>query len=214
MYFLPGAAFFFGAKPAARSLVSSDTTAVAVTPAGTIGTTVDLTVINFDGSEAKLAAAFGYLDPATMGNAPAVAAVVPNQVSTLGGTAVQVNGSNFSANPLAFVGLTPLSGVTQVNPSRVDGAAPPGPVGPADVTVTNPDGQSATLTGAVQYVVPPPTVLTLTPSSGPGAGGTLVRVNGGGFQVGATVTFGAVPAVTVAVLSATDLDVTTPSGSR
>ncbi|MHB8873711.1 MAG: IPT/TIG domain-containing protein [Myxococcaceae bacterium] len=211
-YFLPGATFFFGQNPSARSAVASDTVAVAVTPAGTVGTTVDLTVINFDGADAKLVNAFGYLDPATLGSAPAVASVTPNQVSTLGGTAIQINGSNFAASPLAFVGLTPVSGATQVNPSRVDGAAPVGAVGPADVTVTNPDGQSATLTGAVQYVVPPPSVTTLTPSSGPGSGGTVVRLAGAGFQVGATVGFGAVSAPSVAVLSPTEIEVTTPAG--
>lgn len=211
-YFLPGATVLFGGALAQRSQVVDAETAVAVTPAGDVGASVDLTLLNFDGSRAVLPNAFGYVDPATLGSPPAIASVTPSQVSTLGGTALHVDGSNFNPNPLVFVGLSPATGVTQVNPNRIDGAAPAGPVGPADLTVTNTDGQSATLSGAVQYVVPPPSVATITPSSGPGGGGTAVRIVGNGFQQGAVVAFGAVNATNVNVLSATELELVAPPG--
>ena len=212
-YLLPQAQFLFGTVPAARGFVSADDTAVVVSPAGTIGQTVDLVAINFDGASASLPNAFGYMDPATLGAGPTVASVAPGQISILGGTPLQVNGANFQSQAQAFVGLSPVAGATQVNPSRIDGAAPPGPIGPADVTVTNPDGQSATLTGAVRYVVPPPTIATVTPNTGPGQGGTTVRINGSGFQVGASVGFGGTNAPSAVVLSPTDIDVVTPLGA-
>lgn len=212
-YLLPQAQFLFGDVPAARAAVSADDTAVVVSPAGTIGQVVDLTAINFDGASATLPSAFGYMDPALLGAAPTVASVAPGQISILGGTPLQVNGANFQSQAQAFVGLSPVAGATQVNPGRIDGAAPAGPVGPADVTVTNPDGQSATLTGAVRYVVPPPTIATVTPNSGPGQGGTTVRINGSGFQVGASVGFGGTNAPSAVVLSPTDIDVVTPQGN-
>lgn len=212
-YLLPQAQFLFGAVPASRGFVSADDTAVVVSPAGTIGQVVDLTAINFDGAAASLATAFGYMDPALLGVAPTIASVSPAQISILGGTAMQVNGANFQSQARAFVGLSPMTGTTQINPGRVDGAAPPGPVGPADVTITNPDGQSVTLTGAVRYVVPPPTISTLTPNTGPGQGGTTVRINGAGFQVGASVSFGGSNAPTATVLTPNDIDVVTPIGA-
>ncbi len=212
-YLLPQAQFLFGDVPATRAFVSSDDTAVVVSPAGTIGQVVDLTAINFDGTAAKLPSAFGYMDPALLGVAPTIASVAPGQISILGGTPLQINGANFQSQAQAFVGLAPVTGATQVNPGRVDGAAPPGPVGLTDVTLTNPDGQSATLTSAVRYVVPPPTITSLTPNTGPGSGGTTVRINGAGFQVGASVSFGGSSAPTATVLSPTDIDVVSPLGS-
>ena len=209
-YLLPQAQFLYGDVPAPRSFVSADDTAVTVSPAGTIGQVVDLLAINFDGTAARLASAFGYMDPALLGVGPTIASVAPGQVSILGGTSMQLNGANFQSQAQAFVGLAPVAGATQVNPGRIDGAAPPGPIGPADVTVTNPDGQTATLTAAVLYVVPPPTVATVTPNTGPGQGGTTVRINGSGFQVGASVSFGGSGAPTAIVLSPTDIDVVAP----
>lgn len=212
-YLLPGASLFFGDVPARRSQVVDAETAVTITPPGPAGASVDLTLINFDGGRAVLPNAFGYVDPATLGSPPAVASVAPSQVSTLGGTAIRVDGSNFSNNPLLFVGLSPATGVAQINPNRIEGAAPPGTVGPADLTVTNTDGQSATLSGALQYVVPPPSVSSITPSSGPGSGGTRVEIVGNGFQFGAVVSFGSVNASNVNVLSPTRLEATAPPGS-
>lgn len=212
-YLLPQATFLFGDVPAARSFVSTDDTAVVVSPGGAIGQVVDLTAINFDGTATTLANAFGYMDPALLGVAPTIASVAPGQISILGGTSMQINGANFQSQVQAFVGLSPMTGTTQVNPGRIDGAAPPGPVGLADVTVTNPDGQSAALTAAVRYVVPPPTIATLTPNTGPGQGGTTVRINGSGFQVGATVSFGGTNAPSAVVISPTDIDVVSPLGA-
>ncbi len=212
-YLLPQAQFLYGDVPAPRSFVSGDDTAVVVSPAGTIGQVVDLLAINFDGTATRLPTAFGYMDPALLGVGPTIASVAPGQVSILGGTPMQVNGANFQSQAQGFAGLSPIVGANQVNPSRIDGAAPPGPIGPADVTITNPDGQSATLTGAVIYVVPPPTIATITPNTGPGQGGTSVRINGAGFQVGAAVNFGGSSAPTAVVLSPTDIDVIAPVGA-
>ena len=212
-YLLPQALFLYGDVPAVRAFVSSDDTAVVVSPRGTIGVVADLLAINFDGTATTLASAFGYMDPALLGVGPTISSAAPNQISILGGTALQINGANFQSQVQAFVGLSPVAGATQVNPSRIDGAAPPGPIGPADVTVTNPDGQSATLTAAVTYVVPPPTINTITPNTGPGQGGTMVRINGAGFQVGASVSFGGTNAPTAVVLTPTDIDVTAPVGA-
>jgi hypothetical protein len=60
---------------------------------------------------------------------------------------------------------------------------------------------------------PAPTVTAVNPGAGPSGGGTLVTLTGTGFDTTTTVTFGAKPATNVAILSATEVQATSPSGS-
>jgi PKD repeat protein len=54
-------------------------------------------------------------------------------------------------------------------------------------------------------------VSTVTPSSGPTAGGSSIVISGGGFEAGASVTIGGVLATSVHVESATSITASTPS---
>ena len=58
------------------------------------------------------------------------------------------------------------------------------------VTVTLPGGESATSNGLAFLYVPAPTVTSVSPTSGPVAGGTDVTVTGTHFQPGAQVLVG------------------------
>ena len=81
------------------------------------------------------------------------------------------------------------------------------------VTVTTAGGTSAPVPGGYTYQAPP-TATSLSPSSGPTAGGTSVTITGTNFVAGATtVTIGGttIPAGSVTVNSATSLTVTTPA---
>src|SRR5215470_10309217 len=60
-------------------------------------------------------------------------------------------------------------------------------------------------------VTPAPTLSTVTPSSGPSAGGVDVTVTGTGFQAGCTVAVGGTAATKVVFNSSTQLVVTTPA---
>ena len=79
--------------------------------------------------------------------------------------------------------------------------------------VTNPDAQSATLNSAFTYVAPAPTVTSVSPTSGPTAGGTTITINGTNFVSGATVRVGGVAATGVTFLSATQVRANTPAGT-
>lgn len=57
------------------------------------------------------------------------------------------------------------------------------------------------------------TIASVSPSSGPAAGGTAVTIAGTGFTVGSTVTFGGTAATDVAVNSAEEITCTTPAGT-
>ena len=81
------------------------------------------------------------------------------------------------------------------------------------VTVTNPGGQSGSLTSGFTYVAAGPTVSSVSPANGPVAGGTSVTITGTSFASGATVTFGAAAATNVAVVNSTTITAVTPAGN-
>jgi len=56
-----------------------------------------------------------------------------------------------------------------------------------------------------------PTITSISPNSGPTTGGTSVTINGSGFQSGATVTFGGVPAQ-ITTVSGSAITAATPLG--
>lgn len=58
-----------------------------------------------------------------------------------------------------------------------------------------------------------PTISSVSPSSGPTAGGTDVTITGTNFAAGATVSFGNSAAANVQVLSSTDMTAMTPAGN-
>src|SRR4029077_4345287 len=60
------------------------------------------------------------------------------------------------------------------------------PAGTVNVTVTNPDAQSATLVNGYTYN-PAPTATSISPASGTTLGGTSVTITGTNFISGATV---------------------------
>jgi hypothetical protein len=71
-------------------------------------------------------------------------------------------------------------------------------------------GGSPTSPSTPTYV--PPTVTSISPTSGPNTGGTRVTITGTGFNTGASVIFGGLlPATNVAVVSTTSITATTPA---
>src|SRR5262249_18519258 len=84
--------------------------------------------------------------------------------------------------------------------------------GLVDVTVTNGNGESATLPSSFRYI-DPPVVQGAVPASGPTSGNTVVTLNGSNFQANAVVTINGVPATNVTLLDVFTLRVTTPAGN-
>jgi hypothetical protein len=112
-----------------------------------------------------------------------------------------VIGDNISANYVCAATPTSLPGSYPIVPGLVD---------PND-RQTN---YLVSLVNGALTVTPaaPPTVVTVSPNTGPTNGGTTVTILGTGFQDGATVNFGALPAATLNFISPTNLTaVTLPS---
>jgi IPT/TIG domain/Bacterial Ig domain len=202
--FVAGATVTFGGTVATNVVVVSGTQITATTPAGSAGA-VTVTVANSTGLSGSLAGGFTYLAPPTVGS------VSPNTGSTTGGTAVTITGTNFAAGATATFGGAAATNIAVVNSTTITATTPAGNAGTATVTVTV-GGQSGSLTNGFTYAVLP-TVTSVSPNNGPVAGETAVTITGTNFAAGATVTFGAVAASNVVVVSGTQITATTPANA-
>ena len=90
-----------------------------------------------------------------------------------------ITGTNFAAGATVTFGGTAATSVVVVNGTTITAATPPGSAGAVTVTVIV-SGQSGSLTNGFTYVVMP-TVSSVSPNSGPGAGGTAVTITGTNF---------------------------------
>jgi hypothetical protein len=210
---LTGAGFSAGAQVfvddvAADVLFVGGGTILAVTPAGAPGV-VTVRVENADGQQDALAGAFTYVVPPQP--PPVIFALVPSAGSTAGGESVTVLGAHFDAAATVTLGGT-LAAVSSSSDGALVVTAPAHAAGVVDVVVENGDGQAATAVNAYSYLAPvvlPPQVFSLTPTTGPTAGGTAVTVFGNRFS-SPTVTLDGV-AVALTAQSETALSFLTPA---
>ena len=129
---------------------------------------------------------------------------------TVGGQTVTITGTGFTPQTTVSFGANPATGVT-VDPTgtSLTAVTPAGPAGPATVTVANP-GSTATL----GYTYVEPAIATISPTSGPDYGGTMVTISGQGLGTTPGVTFGGVPATIVSASpDGTQVVVTSPPGT-
>ena len=127
--------------------------------------------------------------------APTIAAsggITPQTGGDIGGTAVAITGTNFSAG--ASVKFGNFSGVNcaVANSTTINCLTPAEGSGTVNVTVTNVDGQTATslasaMGGGFQFQPDNPSVGTIAPTTGPTNGATSLTISGGNFLSGATV---------------------------
>jgi len=183
----------------------SATSITAITPPGAAGTaTVTVTVF---GQSGNLTNGFTYLV------IPTVTSVAPNTGPTVGGTAVTITGTNFAAGATVTIGGKAATNVVVVSGASITATTPTGTAGAVTATVSNPGGQSGSLTGGFTYIIGVPTVTSVTPNTGSTAGGTAVTIAGTNFIAGATVTFGATAATSVVVVNSTSITAATPVGA-
>src|SRR5262249_37884452 len=128
---------------------------------------------------------------ASTGAGPTVASISPDRGVVTGGTSVSITGTNFLAGALVFFGSVRAQTVTVSSGTHIQAVTPPAAAGAGDVTVQNPDNQSAKLVAAFTYDPShggAPTISAISPNSGPP--GTQVIITGTNFESAATVTFG------------------------
>jgi hypothetical protein len=182
--FRPEAEVRIGAGRAADVEVVSSSFIRATTPPGFPGW-ADVTVTDGLGHFHAIKEGFFYIAP------PTITAITPDRGPTAGGTAVTITGADLKPGLTASIGGQPFVNLEYISEVELRAVTPPGDPGPADVSITNPDGQSGV--GIFLYI-PPPLALAVEPSIGPAGVSTAVEVRGQDFLPGAQVTFGGEPA--------------------
>jgi hypothetical protein len=84
---------------------------------------------------------------------PVISTITPATGPTNGGTATTITGSNFQVGARVVIGALPAGNVVVQDSATITANTPGLPVGPADVTVNNPGGGTATTIGGFTYVL-------------------------------------------------------------
>ncbi len=148
-------------------------------------------------------------DHFTYGSTPTVTAVSPAVARTAGGSTITITGTGFTGATQVSFGAS-LATPTVVNDTTITVVAPAHAAGTVNVLVSTPLGTSAD-TAADDFVyTDKPVVMSIDPTAGSTAGGTVVTVTGINFTGVTGVTFGGT-AVTASNVSDTSLTVTSPA---
>jgi hypothetical protein len=176
--FVSGARVFFDdveATPVAFQSATALGAAAPVHPSAASGGQVDITVVNPDGQSVTLANGYRYLGP------PLPTSVTPSGSPLTGGVTLQISGNNFRAGSTVTVGGNPATNVQVVATNLITCVTPAGVAGPAPVVVTDEFGRAALPVAGHSYFGPP-TITSVSPTSGPSYGGTTVTVSGSAFR--------------------------------
>jgi hypothetical protein len=209
--FIGASAVTFGSTPCTSFNVTSASSLVAVVPIGAAGT-VDITVTTSSGTSAVTSADhFAYTSTA---NTPTVTGLSTGSGPTGGGTVVTLTGTNFTGATAVAFGSTAATTFTVNSGTSITATAPAESAATVDVTVTTAYGVSSAVTADhFTYNATAPSVSSVSPTSGPTAGGTLVTVSGSNLNGTTAVTFGGTAATSFTVVSATQVTATTAAGS-
>jgi hypothetical protein len=146
--FRASAQVFFGAAQATGVELVNGATLRCVAPAGQPGT-VGVRVVNSDGGEGEYPRAYTWQD---VDAGPRIDGVSPERGSESGGDRVTVRGANFQQGATVRFGDNLGADVNVAQDGRqIEVTTPPGRVGNAPVTVTNPDQQSVTRQSGFAY---------------------------------------------------------------
>lgn len=209
--FVNGAQVYFNDQAIPTTFVSSARLSITA-PAATSQGYVNVKVINPDSQYAEKENGYLY-DPPIIIPAPVITSVTPDSGSKAGNYLMTIVGENFQKNAKVMIGSTELNLYSYVSATQVRVMVPASSSAETvDVTIMNPDGQSATLTGGFTYVEPQITISKLIPGNGPLAGGTSVYVDGTNYDPGMTVTFNGQP-LNFTYVSSARIRIVTPPGT-
>ncbi len=122
---------------------------------------------------------------------PTLGSISPSITAPNTTTTVTFTGTNFRPNAQTILfGSTPATNVTYVNATTYTCTCPALTTGTVDVTLIDVNGYALKLVGAFVYGTNPPTVTSLSTTSGPVTGGTPITITGTNFVSGSVVKFG------------------------
>jgi hypothetical protein len=183
-------------------------------PPGDAPGTVDVKVVNPDGTEAVLSNAYTYQAPPEM--IPAITKIYPTSGKLEGGELIYIDGKDFVEGLKVYMGGKEAQLNTYYGKTRINVKAPPGDApGTVDVKVVNPDGKEAVLANAYTYQAPPeiiPAITKISPTSGKLEGGELIYIDGKDFVEGLKVYMGGKEAQLNTYYGKTRINVKAPPG--
>ena len=187
--------------------VASATSLTCTTPAHSAGA-VTLQVTNTeDLQSASSTGAYNYYA------APVVTSASLNYGPIAGGNTITINGTDFQSGATASIDGVACTSVTFNGATSIYCDVPSkGSTGSASITVTNPDGQTHTLSDAYTYRNAPQ-ISSLSASAGPTAGGQTLTLTGTDFMANLSVSINSMPCQSVTVLSETSAECLTPDNS-
>lgn len=213
--FQPGSYVLFGGVEAASVSYVNGTTLNVTTPSTTPGL-VDLSVHGPDGQQGRLDDAF------TFTGSPVFTAMIPTAGQDTGGTRLYLTGNNFSAQTQVLLDGE-LATTTFMSAQVLQVLTPAHATGSVDMILRNVGSPDNLQADAFTYVdSPDPRITSFTPSSGPKAGGTLVRIFGVSLADIESVKFGVDPisgqggkfASLVELISSTQVEAQTGSNAN
>jgi hypothetical protein len=121
---------------------------------------------------------------------PRILDAAPAEGDPAGGNAIEINGKHFGPGIQVWFGDQPATQVKVINSVRVKAVVPAGGTPHlVDISISRNNGPKAVLPGGYRYDKAM-VVDSVTPLSGPAAGGTKVVIRGQGFAPDTRVDFG------------------------
>ena len=198
--FVAGAKVTIGSEATAVNVVSAKE--IKATTAATAAGSYNVVVSDLNGTSSG-GPSYTYIAPL----APTVTRVTPSSGSTVGGTPLTIKGTGFVAGAKVTIG-SEATAVNVVSAKEIKATTAATAAGSYNVVVSDANGTSSGGPSFTYIAPPPPTVMSVTPSSGSTVGGTPLTIKGTGFVAGAKVTIGS-EATAVSVVSATEIMATT-----
>jgi hypothetical protein len=186
--------------------VLNNSTITVDAPAHLVGT-VRVRVIK-PGSSSERSDAAQY----TYAAVPTVSALSPSAGST-NGLNVTITGTGFDNVSSVYFGSVAVSLYNVISDTQILAVVSGQSAGTVDVTVVTTGGTSATSPASEFTFVTPPSLTSISPSSGPVTGGTSVTITGANLADVTSVDFDTTPASSFTVNDATSITATAPAGS-
>jgi hypothetical protein len=200
----------FGSNAGTDVAVFTSTTLTVVVPQASAPGVVSVTVTTTGGGTSPpLANGYTYNTP------PTVTSVTPNNGPRAGGNTVTVTGTGFvSGQTTVDFGSNAGTGVSVGAGGTNLTVFVPSGTGTVSVTVTTTSGgESTPLANAYTYVNGCPMVISISPTSGPTAGGNTITITGTNFTPDMTIDFGTTAATSVVFINSTTIEVVVPPGT-
>jgi hypothetical protein len=189
----------FAGNAASSFTILSSTTINAVAPPGTAGT-ASVVVTTTAGSSTGFD--YTYIAP------PTPTAVFPTTGVIAGGDSVAITGTGLTGTTSVKFGTISATSFTVVSDTEVDAITPAHLVSTVPINITTLGGTDSSLSFSFQ---PSPVISSITPTSGPIAGGTVVTITGAGLINALDVNFGTTAATAVTVESDNTITATAPT---